>query len=577
MRDAPATRALTVEAEVGERVEPARDVVGVAEEPARLELALPDERLRVDDEPRLALGGEDVPAVEVLVDQESRAAVDRAVDVERSVEELALEQLSGRLVTTRQLVRPAIGFVGEERERVPIRDLDLETRHELADDRGLVATDMPELRSRPAALEEERAPLVVASEEPYGAVAAPGRECVRLVLGLVVRRRVELEDDVACREHERVRRVDGFFELERPLLDELGDELGERSEPRRLVAPCLEQRTRDPHRISVRSRRRIRRVEARFLERALELAENGRGTTHPNPIVGAVVVAGNEIVGEGWHERKGGPHAEVAALAAAEERARGATAYVTLEPCAHHGTTPPCVDGLLAAGVTRVVAGQLEPQHEHGGGLERLRAAGVDVVLADGDLAFRCRQQIEEWRTFVSTGRPHVTYKVAVTLDGRVRVFGARWVTGEASRRLVHVLRAQSDAVAVGMGTVRWDNPRLDARDVPVRRQPRRIAFGRGPLPEGSELELRSRPIREELDALGAEGVQSLVLEGGPTLAAAFFEADLVDKLLVFVAPTISGEGPGMLEGLPRPLSLTRLESRPIGEDVLLQAYLHEP
>jgi diaminohydroxyphosphoribosylaminopyrimidine deaminase/5-amino-6-(5-phosphoribosylamino)uracil reductase len=250
---------------------------------------------------------------------------------------------------------------------------------------------------------------------------------------------------------------------------------------------------------------------------------------------------------------------------------------VTLEPCAHHGTTPPCVDALLEAGVAHVVAGQLEPHPGHGGGLERLRARGVATELASGELAFRCRQQVEEWRTWVATGRPFVTYKVAVSLDGRVRVPGTRWVTGEASRRLVHVLRAQSDAVAVGMGTVRWDNPRLDARDVPVLRQPRRIAFGRGPLPEGSELELRSGPLAEELETLAAEGVQSLLLEGGPTLAAAFLEADLVDKLLVFVAPKLSGDGPGMLAGLPGPLELTRLDAREIGEDVLVQAYVREP
>ncbi len=318
-------------------------------------------------------------------------------------------------------------------------------------------------------------------------------------------------------------------------------------------------------------------MDTRFLERALELAERGRGTTHPNPIVGAVVVLDGEIVGEGWHERKGGPHAEVMALEDAGESARGATVYVTLEPCAHHGATPPCTDALLGAGVARVVAGQRDPNQEHRGGLERLREAGVDTELADGELAFRCRQQIEEWRTWVTSGRPFVTYKVAVSLDGRVRVPGERWVTGEASRKLVHVLRAQSDAVAVGMGTVRWDNPRLDARDVPVLRQPRRIAFGRGPLPDGSELELREGPLRDELEALAADGVQSLLLEGGPTLAAAFLEAHLVDKLLVFVAPRISGEGPGMLEGMPRPLELTRMEARPIGDDVLLQAYLNEP
>ena len=318
-------------------------------------------------------------------------------------------------------------------------------------------------------------------------------------------------------------------------------------------------------------------MEPRFLELALELAERGRGTTHPNPVVGAVVVHDGDVVGEGWHELKGGPHAEIVALDAAGERARGATVYVTLEPCVHHGTTPPCADVLAEAGVARVVAGQLDPHPDHGGGLERLREAGVAVELADVELAFRSRQQIEEWRTWVTLGRPFVTYKVAVTLDGRTTVPGARWVSGEESRRLVHVLRAQSDAVAVGMGTVRWDNPRLDARDVPVLRQPRRLAFGKGPLPEGSELELRSATLREELGALGADGVQSLLLEGGPTLAAAFLEQNLVDKVLVFVAPTLSGEGPGMLAGLPQPLPLRRLEARAIGDDVLLQGYVHEP
>ena len=314
------------------------------------------------------------------------------------------------------------------------------------------------------------------------------------------------------------------------------------------------------------------------LERALELAGDSLGVAHPKPTVGAVVVRDGEIVGEGVTEARG-RHGEVVALAAAGERARGATAYLTMEPCNHHGTTPPCTEALLEAGVTRVVAGQLDPNPTvEGGGLERLRAAGVEVELADRELGFRARQQLEEWRTWVTQARPFVTYKVAVTLDGRVTVLGERWVTGEASRRLVHVLRAASDAVAVGMGTVRWDDPRLDARDVPTPRgQPRRIAFGRGPLPEGSELELRSGPLREELEALAADGVQSLLLEGGPTLAAAFLEQDLVDKLLVFVAPKLSGEGPGMVAGLPGKVELTRLEARSIGEDVLLQGYLHEP
>jgi diaminohydroxyphosphoribosylaminopyrimidine deaminase/5-amino-6-(5-phosphoribosylamino)uracil reductase len=314
------------------------------------------------------------------------------------------------------------------------------------------------------------------------------------------------------------------------------------------------------------------------LERALELAERGRGTTHPNPIVGAVVVARDEVVGEGWHERKGEAHAEAVALAAAGDRAHGATVYVTLEPCTHHGDTPPCVDALIDARVARVVVGQRDPNSKvEGGGLERLQEAGVEVELAEGELAFRSRQQIEEWRTWVVERRPFVTYKVAVTLDGRITVPGERWVTGEASRRLVHLLRAQSDAVGVGMGTVRRDDPRLDARDVPVVRQPRRLAFGRGPLPDGSELELRSGPLREELAALADDGVQSLLLEGGPTLAAAFLEQGLVDKLLVFVAPTLAGEGQGMLAGLPETFALRRLEARTVGEDVLLQAYVREP
>jgi diaminohydroxyphosphoribosylaminopyrimidine deaminase/5-amino-6-(5-phosphoribosylamino)uracil reductase len=173
----------------------------------------------------------------------------------------------------------------------------------------------------------------------------------------------------------------------------------------------------------------------------------------------------------------------------------------------------------------------------------------------------------------VSLGRPFVTYKVAVTGDGRVAAPGRRWVSGEESRRLVHELRAASDAVAVGMGTVRADNPRLDARDVGAQRQPRRLAFGRGPLPEGSELELRSGPLEDELRGLAAEGVQSLLLEGGPTLANAFRAAGLIDKLLLFVAPLDHGEGPRFLDEAP---ALVESSIRPVGDDVLLEGYLHE-
>jgi diaminohydroxyphosphoribosylaminopyrimidine deaminase/5-amino-6-(5-phosphoribosylamino)uracil reductase len=310
------------------------------------------------------------------------------------------------------------------------------------------------------------------------------------------------------------------------------------------------------------------------LERALELAERGRVTAHPNPVVGAVVVRDGEVVGEGWHVRKGEAHAEVNALAAAGERARGSTLYLTMEPCSHHGSTPPCTEAVLAAGVDRVVAGSLDPNPEAGGGLELLRARGVEVEHVD---SFAARAQNEAWRTWVSQGRPFVTFKVATTLDGRVAVPGERWVSGEESRRLVHELRAASDAVAVGMGTARADDPRLDARGVEAPRQPRRLAFGRGPLPDGSELELRSGALRDELEALAAEGVQSLLLEGGPTLAGAFLGEGLVDKVLVFVAPTIAGTGPTAVAGLDTVATLRRLTARSVGQDLLLSGYVHEP
>lgn len=309
------------------------------------------------------------------------------------------------------------------------------------------------------------------------------------------------------------------------------------------------------------------------MERALELAERGRGTTHPNPIVGAVVVRDGEVVGEGWHERAGEPHGEIAALAAAGERARGATMYVTLEPCSHHGRTGPCTDAIVEASVGRVVIGARDPNPEVDGA-SRLLEAGVDVEILDLSDA---RRQNEAWRTWIVRRRPFVTYKAAVTLDGRVTLPGERWISGAESRQLVHELRAASDAVAVGMGTVHADDPELTARDVEAAKQPRRIVFGSGPLPDRSELELRSGELAEELRALADEGVQSLLLEGGPTLATAFLQADLIDKLLVFVASTISGEGPGLfLEGA-RPRKLSGFGFRPVGEDVLLRAYVHEP
>jgi diaminohydroxyphosphoribosylaminopyrimidine deaminase/5-amino-6-(5-phosphoribosylamino)uracil reductase len=312
------------------------------------------------------------------------------------------------------------------------------------------------------------------------------------------------------------------------------------------------------------------------LERALELAERGRWKVRDGALVGAVVVADGEIVGEGWYEYDNVRHAEPIALEQAGERARGATLYVTLEPCSHHGRTPPCADAVVEAGIARVVIGALDPNPKvNGQGVARLVAGGVDVELVD---SFEARRQNEAWRTWVAKRRPFVTYKAAVTLDGRMTLPGERWITGEESRRLVHELRAAADAVAVGSGTALADLPQLTARDVETPKgQPRRLVFGQGLLPPGLDLEVRTGQLEDELHALAEEGVQSLLLEGGATLAASFLAADLVDKLLLFVAPVVVGDGPGLTTPLPEPRRLSRLESRPVGEDVLLSAYVHEP
>jgi diaminohydroxyphosphoribosylaminopyrimidine deaminase / 5-amino-6-(5-phosphoribosylamino)uracil reductase len=310
------------------------------------------------------------------------------------------------------------------------------------------------------------------------------------------------------------------------------------------------------------------------VSRALQLAADARHRAYPKPTVGAVLVRDGEIVAEGATEA-GGRHAEAVVLDEAGESARGATLYVTLEPCAHHGTTPPCADAIIAAGVERVVFASYDPNPEAAGGEAKLRAAGVDVEYVDW---LEARTQNEAWRTWVAKRRPFVIYKAAVSLDGRVTVPGQRWVTGEESRRLVHELRAQVDAVAVGGGTARADRPRLDARGVETPKgQPRRLVFSSGPLPGGLDLELRSGQLEEELAALAAEGVQSLLVEGGPTLAAAFLEADLVDKLMLFVAPVLSGDGPTATAPLPSPRTLANLTARPVGDDVLLEAYVHLP
>lgn len=310
------------------------------------------------------------------------------------------------------------------------------------------------------------------------------------------------------------------------------------------------------------------------LQRALELVAAAPGRGYPNPTVGAVVVAPDgSVVAEGVTEPVGERHAEIVALDAAGDAARGATLYVTMEPCAHHGRTPPCVDRIAASGIGRVVAGCADPNAKAVGGAARLEAAGIATELLDLPDA---RRQNEAWRIWVAYGRPQVILKLAVSLDGRVAVPGRRWVTGEAARRRVHELRALVDAVGVGMGTVRADAPRLDVRDVPTPRQPRRLAFGRGPLPEGSELELRAGSLEEELTALGEEGVQSLLLEGGPTIATAALAHGVVDRLLVFVAPVLAGGGPAMLGLLEAPIDLADVAVERVGEDVLFDVRLRE-
>jgi diaminohydroxyphosphoribosylaminopyrimidine deaminase/5-amino-6-(5-phosphoribosylamino)uracil reductase len=349
------------------------------------------------------------------------------------------------------------------------------------------------------------------------------------------------------------------------------------------------------------------------LERCFELAERGARTAAPNPMVGSVLVRDGAVIGEGWHERPGSPHAEVVALAAAGD-ASGATAYVSLEPCAHHGRTPPCADALIAAGVARVVIAAVDPDaRTDGRGIERLRAGGVAVELATGDIERRARHQNAGFRSLVRLGRPHVTYKAAVSIDGRVAAPGGepRWISSPQSRALVHEWRARSGAVAVGLGTALADDPTLTARDCvpPAERQPLRVVFDRSArLPVGSALvrsigegpvavvcrpgapgiaalaaagveAIEATDAGQALAELGRRGVATMLLEGGPTLASALHGEGLVDRLALFVAPLVLGAGPNALEGWPAmrlgegELELT---SVPVGPDTLLVADVHE-
>jgi diaminohydroxyphosphoribosylaminopyrimidine deaminase/5-amino-6-(5-phosphoribosylamino)uracil reductase len=346
-------------------------------------------------------------------------------------------------------------------------------------------------------------------------------------------------------------------------------------------------------------------ADRRHLARCSELAERARRTAAPNPVVGAVVVRHGAVVGEGWHERPGGDHAEVVALRAAGD-ARGATAYVNLEPCSHHGRTPPCADALIAAGVGRVVTAMIDPTPKvNGAGVARLRDAGIAVDVAGGEIERAARRQNAWWLTLALLGRPHVTYKAALSVDGRTAApAGPRWISSPESRAQVHELRAQVGAVAVGIGTALADDPLLTARDVdpPAERQPLRIVFDRGGrLPAGSRLAASAAPDApvlvfaapgtepvaaahvetlavaspaEALAELGRRRISALLLEGGPTLATAFLDAGLIDRLMLYRAPVELGSGPGLFTcdvGLPEPWS-----TAPSGPDILTVTDLRE-
>ena len=300
------------------------------------------------------------------------------------------------------------------------------------------------------------------------------------------------------------------------------------------------------------------------MARARELGESVLGTTSPNPPVGAVVLdADGQVAGEGATSPPGGPHAEVHALRQAGERARGGTAVVTLEPCAHTGRTGPCAEALIEAGIARVLVAVPEPTHLAGGGAQRLREAGVDVVLGvEQDAAEQ--GALAAWLTGEREHRPFVVWKVGATLDGRVAAADgtSRWITGDVARAAVHRLRATCDAVLVGSGTVLTDDPQLTVRDADgrdVARQPLRVVVDRrGRVPAGARVLDDAAPThvsRAEgpaavLAELFERGVRRVLLEGGPELAAGFLRAGLVDEAVVHLAPKLLGAGPSSVGDL---------------------------
>src|SRR5688572_357751 len=364
--------------------------------------------------------------------------------------------------------------------------------------------------------------------------------------------------------------------------------------------------------------------DARHLLRAIELAGRARGQTSPNPMVGAVIVKDGQVIGEGITQPPGEGHAEVMALAESGDHAAGATMYLSLEPCCHHGRTPPCTDAIVEAGIARVVIASDDPTPKaNGRGPGILRDEGVRVDFVDGDIAEAARMLNQPFRKHARTGRPLVVFKSAMTLDGKVatRTGDSQWISGEASRARAHRWRAESDAVAVGFGTALMHDPRLTARIEGVARQPRRVVFdSEARLPLDSQLvkgvadeplivvtsraasrtavqglesagvdvivatgENEAARVEHALDELGAREIQSLLLEGGPHLAGAFLEAGAIDEARMFVAPVliggataktaVEGIGVGDIAAGSRALAI---EMERIEDDVLIVARLKE-
>ncbi|MET9432086.1 bifunctional diaminohydroxyphosphoribosylaminopyrimidine deaminase/5-amino-6-(5-phosphoribosylamino)uracil reductase RibD [Streptomyces sp. NPDC003036] len=345
------------------------------------------------------------------------------------------------------------------------------------------------------------------------------------------------------------------------------------------------------------------------MHRALALAARGLGSTSPNPVVGCVILdASGHEVGAGWHERAGGPHAEIHALRQAGVLARGGTAYVTLEPCNHTGRTGPCAQALIEAGIARVVYAVADPNPQATGGADTLRAAGIEVV--PGVLAAEAEAGNAAWLTSVRLGRPYVLWKYAATLDGRIAAQDrtSRWISSPESRADVHRLRAEADAVVVGAGTARADDPHLAVRGIEGAVQPLRVVVdteatavkpgarvlddaaptliavaedAETHLPEAVRLprsaDGRGLSVPALLAALHDRGVRSVLLEGGPTLAGAFVAAGAVDKVVAYLAPVLLGAGPAALADagittLTDALRLDVTETVRIGPDLRITA-----